>query len=194
MAVERLGGLRRVSLAPGETQARDDRRSHRSGVPVLGRRDHDWATAWGNRTISVGSSSRDIRLSADGRALEACGGGGPDLLATVQGVGPGRASTTRLQRSRATSRRTRRRRPARRSLPSRTRSRRKPARRSRPQRLSRCNTRQIARGFRRLLNDRPRSGEHRTRSGALRRAHVTASRRREPRRPPQSLEARGNPR
>jgi beta-glucosidase len=90
MAVKSLAGFERVSLAPGQrkhvTLAVAPRAFQYWDVET-----DDWATAWGKRTISVGSSSREIRLSGDDAPLKPPAEEVKDLLAAVQGVGPGKS-------------------------------------------------------------------------------------------------------
>ena len=96
MAVKSLAGFDRVTLAPGQ-------RKHVT-IEVAPRtfqywdvETDDWATAWGKRTLSVGSSSRDIRLSADDAPLKPPADEVRDLLAAVQGVGPGKSLNDKVQ-------------------------------------------------------------------------------------------------
>jgi hypothetical protein len=96
LAVKSLAGFDRVSLAPGQ-------RKHVT-IEVAPRAfqywdadTHDWVTAWGSRTISVGSSSRDIRLAADDAPLKPAADEVKDLLAAVQGVGPGKSLNDKVQ-------------------------------------------------------------------------------------------------
>ena len=62
MSVRALAGFQRISLRPGQTRkvtiAANSRAFEYWNVTT-----HNWSTAWGNRTVSVGSSSRDIRLT-----------------------------------------------------------------------------------------------------------------------------------
>ena len=62
MSVRALAGFKRIHLEPGQTRsvriALNPRAFEYWSVVT-----HDWATASGNREISVGSSSRDLRLS-----------------------------------------------------------------------------------------------------------------------------------
>jgi beta-glucosidase len=96
MAVKSLSGFDRISLAPGQ-------RKHVT-IEVAARAfqywdvgTHDWTTAWGNRTISVGSSSRDIRLSGVDAPLKPATDEVEDLLAAVQGVGPGNSLNAKVK-------------------------------------------------------------------------------------------------
>ncbi len=88
MAVRALGGFGRVSLDPGQTRHVTIQVGARA-FQYWSLDTHDWATAWGVRTFSVGSSSRDIRLSASDAPLKPAAEEVLDLLAAVQGVGPG---------------------------------------------------------------------------------------------------------
>ena len=88
MAVRALAGFERVSLDPGETK-------HVTiDVPPRAFQfwkvaDHAWRTAWGDRQIAVGASSRDLRLTTTDAPLKPAAEEVLDLLAAVQGVGPG---------------------------------------------------------------------------------------------------------
>jgi len=88
MAVRALAGFDRVSLAPGQTK--------HVAVAIAPRAfqfwsvaDHTWTTAWGDRKVAVGSSSRDLRLAVTDAPLKPAAEEVLDLLAMVQGVGPG---------------------------------------------------------------------------------------------------------
>jgi Fibronectin type III-like domain len=88
MSVRALAAFQRVSLAPGERQHVTMQVAPRA-FQYWSVGTHDWATAWGDRTIAVGSSSRDIRLSGVDAPLKPAAEEVLDLLAAVQGVGPG---------------------------------------------------------------------------------------------------------
>ena len=83
-----LGGFERLHLAAGETKHVTIQLAERA-FQYWDVGSHDWATAWGNRAISVGSSSRDLRLTATDAPLKPAAEEVLDLLAMVQGVGPG---------------------------------------------------------------------------------------------------------
>ena len=88
LAVRALGGFERLHLAAGETKHVTIQLAERA-FQYWDVGSHDWATAWGNRAISVGSSSRDLRLTATDAPLKPAALEVLDLLAMVQGVGPG---------------------------------------------------------------------------------------------------------
>ena len=88
MASRALAGFQRVSLAPGERQHVTIQVAQRA-FQYWSVDTHNWATAWGDRTFAVGSSSRDIRLSGVDAPLKPAAEEVLDLLAAVQGVGPG---------------------------------------------------------------------------------------------------------
>ena len=96
MAVRALAGFERVSLDPGQTKHVTIELAARAfqywnvGADV-------WTTAWGDRTISVGSSSRDIRLSKVDAPLKPAAEEVLDLLAAVQGVGPGNSLNAKVK-------------------------------------------------------------------------------------------------
>ena len=62
MAVRALAGFQRVFLRPGQSREVAITLTPRA-FQYWSTVTDDWATAWGDRTVSVGSSSRDIRLS-----------------------------------------------------------------------------------------------------------------------------------
>jgi beta-glucosidase len=88
LAVHALAGFQRLSLGAGETKHVTLRLAARA-FQYWDAAAHEWATAWGDRTISVGSSSRDTRLSGVDAPLKPAKEEVLDLLAMVQGVGPG---------------------------------------------------------------------------------------------------------
>jgi beta-glucosidase len=88
MAVRALAGFDRVSLAPGQTKHVTVAIAPRA-FQFWSVADHTWTTAWGDRQIAVGSSSRDLRLTATDAPLKPAAQEVLDLLAIVQGVGPG---------------------------------------------------------------------------------------------------------
>ena len=96
MAVKNLSGFDRISLTPGQ-------RKH-VAIDIADRafqywdvNTHAWTTAWGTRTISVGASSRDIRLSGSDAPLKPAAEEVKDLLAAVQGVGPGTSLNDKVE-------------------------------------------------------------------------------------------------
>jgi hypothetical protein len=96
MAVRALAGFERVSLAPGrheQVTIQVPPRAFQYWSVVA----HDWATAWGDRTIAVGSSSRDIRLSGVDAPLKSPADEVLDLLAAVKGVGPGKSLENKVK-------------------------------------------------------------------------------------------------
>jgi hypothetical protein len=95
MAVRSLAGFDRISLAPGQSKHVTIQVSERA-FQYWSVDTHDWATAWGDRTISVGSSSRDVRLSAVDAPLKPATEEVKDLLAAVQGVGPGNSLNAKV--------------------------------------------------------------------------------------------------
>jgi beta-glucosidase len=95
MAVRALGGFDRVSLDPGQTKHLTIQVGTRA-FQYWNVNTHNWATAWGVRTISVGSSSRDIRLSASDAPLKPAADEVRDLLMAVQRVGPGTSLTDKV--------------------------------------------------------------------------------------------------
>jgi beta-glucosidase len=88
MAVRALAGFRRISLRPGQQKHVVIRIAPRA-FQYWSTAEHEWTTAWGDRTIAIGSSSRDIRLSTVDGPLKPAAEEVLDLLAMVQGVGPG---------------------------------------------------------------------------------------------------------
>ena len=88
LAVRALAGFQRVHLASGETTHVTVHLADRA-FQYWGVGTHAWETAWGNRAISVGSSSRDLRLTGADAPLKPPALEVVDLLAMVQGVGPG---------------------------------------------------------------------------------------------------------
>jgi hypothetical protein len=62
---------------------------------------HAWTTAWGDRTIAVGASSRDLRLSRVDGPLKPAAEEVLDLLAAVQGVGPGTSLEAKVKQIQA---------------------------------------------------------------------------------------------
>ena len=95
MAVRSLAGFQRISLAPGESKHLTIHVAQRA-FQYWSVDTHDWATAWGTRTFSVGSSSRDIRLSSIDAPLKPAAEEVLDLLALVQGVGPGKSLNNKV--------------------------------------------------------------------------------------------------
>jgi len=63
MAVRKLVGFERVSLAPGATK-KVTIRVDASGLSYWSPKDHRWVVAGGRRTVMVGASSRDIKLQS----------------------------------------------------------------------------------------------------------------------------------
>ncbi len=112
MAVRALAGFERVSLDPGQTKHVTIEIAPRA-FQFWSAADHAWQTAWGDRQIAVGSSSRDLRLTTTDAPLKPAAEEVLDLLAAVQGVGPGNSLTTQgevdpgLDRSRSQRRRVR---------------------------------------------------------------------------------------
>ena len=96
LAVRALAGFERVSLAPGQTKHGTIELAPRA-FQYWSVAAHDWATAWGDRRIVVGSSSRDIRLSTIDAPLKPAAEEVLDLLAAVQNVGPGSGLETKVQ-------------------------------------------------------------------------------------------------
>jgi beta-glucosidase len=96
MAVRALAGFDRVSLAPGETKHLTIEIAPRA-FQYWSVADHAWTTAWGDRQIAVGSSSRDLRLSATDAPLKPAALEVLDLLAMVHGVGPGNSLNAKAQ-------------------------------------------------------------------------------------------------
>jgi beta-glucosidase len=96
LAVRALAGFERVSLDPGQTKhvtiAIAPRAFQYWSVP-----DHTWRTAWGERTIFVAASSRDLRLSKVDAPLKPAAEEVLDLLAMVQGVGPGNSLNAKVK-------------------------------------------------------------------------------------------------
>ena len=88
MAVRALAGFERVSLDPGETKHVIIEVAPRA-FQFWSVADHTWRTAWGDRQIAVGASSRDLRLTTTDAPLKPAAEEVLDLLAAVQGVGPG---------------------------------------------------------------------------------------------------------
>jgi hypothetical protein len=88
LAVRGLAGFDRISLSPHETKHVTIHLGARAFQYWDAAAD-EWATAWGDRTVSVGSSSRDLRLSGVDAPLKPAAQEVLDLLAMVQGVGPG---------------------------------------------------------------------------------------------------------
>jgi beta-glucosidase len=88
MAVQALAGFQRISLRPGQRKHVVIRIAPRA-FQYWSTAEHEWTTAWGDRTIAVGSSSRDLRLSTADAPLKPAAEEVLDLLAAVQGVGPG---------------------------------------------------------------------------------------------------------
>jgi beta-glucosidase len=64
MAVNALAAFQRITLGPGETQHLTLHLARRA-FQYWSTDTHDWAFALGTRTLSVGSSSRDLRLHVD---------------------------------------------------------------------------------------------------------------------------------
>jgi len=96
LAVRALAGFERVSLAPGQTKHVTIELAPRA-FQYWSVAAHDWATAWGDRQIVVGSSSRDIRLSTIDAPLKPAAEEVLYLLAAVQNVGPGSGLETKVQ-------------------------------------------------------------------------------------------------
>jgi len=88
MAVRALAGFERVSLDQGETKHVIIEVAPRA-FQFWSVADHTWRTAWGDRQIAVGASSRDLRLTTTDAPLKPAAEEVLDLLAAVQGVGPG---------------------------------------------------------------------------------------------------------
>jgi hypothetical protein len=90
MAVRALAGFQRVALAPGQREHVTITVATRA-FQYWSTGDHDWATAWGDRSFEIGSSSRDIRLTDVDAPLKPPAGEVLDLIAAAQGVGPGKS-------------------------------------------------------------------------------------------------------
>jgi beta-glucosidase len=90
LAVRALAGFERVSLEPGQTKHVTIQLAPRA-FQYWSVAAHDWVTAWGDRTISVGSSSRDLRLSGVDAPLKPAAEEVLDLIAAARGVGPGKS-------------------------------------------------------------------------------------------------------
>ena len=88
MAVRALAGFERVSLDPGQTKHVTIELAPRA-FQYWSVVEHAWNTAWGDRRIAVGSSSRDLRLTTTDAPLKPAAEEVLDLLALVQGAGPG---------------------------------------------------------------------------------------------------------
>jgi hypothetical protein len=95
MAPRALAGFDRVTLDPGQTKHLTITVPRRS-FQYWNVTSHTWTTAWGTRTFSVGASSRDIRLSGTNAPLKPAADEVRDLLAAVQGVGPGNSLTAKV--------------------------------------------------------------------------------------------------
>lgn len=95
MAVRSLAGFQRTTLAPGETKHVTIHVAQRA-FQYWSVDTHNWATAWDTRTVSVGSSSRDIRLSGVDAPLKPAADEVKDLLAMVQGVGSGNSLNAKV--------------------------------------------------------------------------------------------------
>jgi hypothetical protein len=96
MAVRALAGFERVSLDPGQTKHVTIEIAPRA-FQFWSAADRTWRTAWGDRQIAVGSSSRDLRLTTTDAPLKPAAEEVLDLLVAVQGVGPGNSLTATVK-------------------------------------------------------------------------------------------------
>ena len=100
MAVHSLAGFERIALQPGETRHVTVELAPRT-FQYWDVSAHAWTTAWGDRTIAVGASSRDLRLSKVDAPLKPAAEEVLDLLAAVRGVGPGTSLEAKVKQIQA---------------------------------------------------------------------------------------------